>query len=204
VGCLVLLADHHVLAALALGAGLFIEHLILIGTLHSEVHARDIRVPRDQRWKAPPRARGPLTYLTTHFPRFWRLVQRIKPLERRWNRFAINGLISFVDPRPNPLSTKAPYTSWDSLTDRTWSGRHLPPVSCPGDRVPDVAKVAELFRREGDIIPCPKSTVLFGFFAQWFTDGFLRTSRRIPNTGVRETLRTDSFARRPAQEPVHP
>jgi hypothetical protein len=25
------------------------------------------------------------------------------------------------------------------------------------------------------MVPCPKSTALFGFFAQWFADGFLRT-----------------------------
>ena len=24
------------------------------------------------------------------------------------------------------------------------------------------------------MIPCPRSTVLFAYFAQWFTDGFLR------------------------------
>ena len=57
------------------------------------------------------------------------LVNRIKPLARLANRIAINRLCSRLPPRPNPLSTKAPYTSWTSLTERKWSGRHLPPVA---------------------------------------------------------------------------
>jgi prostaglandin-endoperoxide synthase 2 len=91
----------------------------------------------------------------------------------------------------------APYTSWASLTDRTYSGRHLPPVvsqgsANPRNAPPDSAKVASLFERGDDMIECPKSTVLFSFFAQWFTDGFLRTSRDLGPDGVRNTLKTDS------------
>ena len=30
------------------------------------------------------------------------------------------------------------------------------------------------------MIPCPNSTVLFAYFAQWFTDGFLRGDATVP------------------------
>jgi len=198
VGCLVLIdSGHLVLAGAVLGGGLLIEHMAQIGTLSWEIRARDIRRPRDPRWKPPSRQREPLRYLTTHFPTLWKLVKSIKPLARWFTRYVINKLILVVDPRPNPFSTMAPYTSWASLTDRTYSGRHLPPVSSQAPAAkrkapPDAAEVAALFRREGDMIECPKSTVLFSFFAQWFTDGFLRTSRKVNSEGVRETLKNDS------------
>jgi prostaglandin-endoperoxide synthase 2 len=37
--------------------------------------------------------------------------------------------------------------------------------------------VADLFTRSGAGRECPKSTVTFAYFAQWFTDGFLRSDR---------------------------
>ena len=138
---------------------------------------------------------GPLTYLTSHFPALWRRIQRIKPLERLINRSAINSAIAQIEPRPNPLSTMAPYTSWTSLTDRTFSGRHLPPVR-PGARrpaTPAIDDVAALFvRDDAEMIGCPKSTVLFSYFAQWFTDGFLRTERNGPLGQLRNTRKNES------------
>ena len=128
-----------------------------------------------------------------------KLVQRIKPLARLINSIAINRLVSRVPPRPNPLSTKDPYTSWTSLTDRTWSGRHLPPV--PADTPtpatspegpPTVDAVAALFVRDGEMVPCPKSTMLFPCFAQWFTDGFLRTDRSAAPGVLRNTRKNES------------
>ncbi len=44
------------------------------------------------------------------------------------------------------------------------------------------------------MVECPKSTVLFAYFAQWFTDGFLRSKR--PEQGRRPA--------RPAPQPVQP
>ena len=66
------------------------------------------------------------------------------------------------------------YTSWDSLTDRSYTGRHLPPKIFRAARpLPDAREVAQLFKREkGKETESPKSTVLFSYFAQWFTDGF--------------------------------
>ena len=199
VACLELLNDeHYVLAALALSGAILLEHAIQIDILAWEMKARDIRLPRDERWKHPPRRRPLLVYLFTHFAWLWRRVQRIESLERLANRFAINKFIEVVEPRPNPLSTMADYTSWPSLTDRTYSGRHLPPVpddaTCPATSPagpPSAVDVAALFERR-DMIDCPKSTLLFAFFAQWFTDGFLRSARNVRPGVSRDTQRNES------------
>ena len=127
------------------------------------------------------------------------LVLRIKPLASLANRMAINRLASRMPPRPNPLSTKDPFTSWTSLTDRKYSGRHLPPVAAGAttpattkEGPPTVDDAAALFRRDGEMDPCPKSTVLFTYFAQWFTDGFLRTNRPTEAGKLRNTRMNES------------
>lgn len=117
-------------------------------------------------------------YITTHFAPVWQLIQHIPPLRRQINRILINRAALRMPPRPNPFSTMAPYTSWHSLTDRTFDGRHLPPVTT-GARQPDLDRTADLFSRGDDTMLCPKSTVLFAYFAQWFTDGFLRSDRSV-------------------------
>ena len=74
----------------------------------------------------------------------------------------------------------AEYTTWASLNDRTYDARYLAPAR-HGATLPDVNRVLELFKREHDeTIECPKSTLLFPYFAQWFTDGFLRSDRSEP------------------------
>ncbi len=193
--------DHLTLAAVLVFVGLLIEHWILINGLRWEMRVRDVRLPRDPRWKPAFRPRDQLHYIVTHFAPVWKLVQRIKPLESRFNRYAINKKMTFMEPRPNALSTMAPYTSWASLTDRTFSGRHLPPVpagakrpATTDDGPPSIADVSKLFMRDGDtndeMIECPKSTVLFSFFAQWVTDGFLRTER--PKRGAKAPAARDT------------
>ena len=190
VACLALILDgQYVLAAIVLGAGLLVEHALLIEVLSWEITWRDIRLPRDARWRRPKRpAPAMVDYATSHFEAFWRVVQRSGALVRLGNRVTINRLIKRIEPRPNPLSTMVPYTCWASLTDRTFSGRHLPPVSpgseCPPtDGPPTSTAVANAFLRD-KFEPCPKTTVLFTFFAQWFTDGILRTERPSAPTGV--------------------
>ncbi|MGH8905047.1 MAG: peroxidase family protein [Egibacteraceae bacterium] len=116
-------------------------------------------------------------YATTHFAPVWKLIQDIEPVRRRVNRTLINQAILKMPCRPNPFSTMAGYTSWDSLTDRTFDSRHLPPREDGDAGLPSVDDVAELFMRSGETKLCPKSTVLFSYFAQWFTDGFLRSDR---------------------------
>lgn len=90
---------------------------------------------------------------------------------------AVGVLANATPPRPRPFSLASDYTSWLSLTDRTFTGRHLP-AAVPGV-LPTEAEVKELFRRRpGRGIPSTDSSVLFMFFAQWFTDSFLRTDRQ--------------------------
>lgn len=136
-----------------------------------------------------------LTYVLSHFKPMWRLLQRIQFLNRKVNKFLVNNLINTVPNRPLPYSLmtldpyipgttipKKPdtYTSWDSLTDRTYTGRHLPPdpdLNRPGN-LPDIADLKVLFqKRDGNTRYSPKSTLLFPYWVQWFTDGFLRIDR---------------------------
>lgn len=126
-------------------------------------------------------------FYLTRLSWYWSFIQAIPLLRSIWNRRLINDAIYKIPPRPNPLSTRSPYTSWDSLTDRTFSSRHLPPYEQPSD-LPKASEVAELFRRPKDSIKQGKSTVLFTYFAQWFTDGFLRTdyANQLKNTSNHE------------------
>jgi prostaglandin-endoperoxide synthase 2 len=126
-------------------------------------------------------------YLLTHGKWFWKLIQSHGGLKRRVNKALINNAIYKIPTRPYPLSTMAPYTSWDSLTDRTFTGRHLPPDEefNRDDRLPSLEDATSLFRkRDGQTSYSTKSTLLFPYWVQWFTDGFLRTDRvnRMKNT----------------------
>lgn len=131
----------------------------------------------------------------TRFRLLWLLVQRSRWLTRKINHRLVNSLIDKIPTRPYPFSTKSPYTSWDSLIDRTWSGLHLPPLdwqpltpegratiagSVPGfgADLPPVEDVAELFRGDPETTYSVKSSLTFPHFVQWFTDGFLRTDRQ--------------------------
>lgn len=102
------------------------------------------------------------------------IVQAIDPLAVIANKWAINRVVKRARVRPHPLSTKHAYVSWSGLTDRRWSGRHLPPTQ--RDDAPDVDSLMVLFERapSGQRL-CPKSTCLFPAFAQYLTDGFIRT-----------------------------
>lgn len=121
------------------------------------------------------------------------------------NRVAINTLAYATQPRPRPYSlfSSSPkpadgngpvteYTSWPALTDRSFSGRHLPPASQEDtERLPydqpwtenSVGEVTALFQRDG-VMKKGRSSALFMFFAQWFTDSFLRID---PNDRRRNT-----------------
>lgn len=108
----------------------------------------------------------------------WRWVQRNGLgegcLNRLLNWVIINRAIEDIPARPHPLSCASGYPTWEGLTNRRWSGRHLPPKPAPRD-LPAAIDVAQaLFARpEGTMIESEKSTLLFPYFAQWFTDGFL-------------------------------
>jgi prostaglandin-endoperoxide synthase 2 len=111
---------------------------------------------------------------TSNLRPFWCLVNRIPPLSRFFNYVLINRLVSMAPARPLPLSTLSPYTSWQSLSDRTYFGRYLPPRKA--DPPIDIDQVAKLFEigSEGPTLS-DRSTLLFPVFAQWFTDGWLQT-----------------------------
>ncbi|MCA1707424.1 MAG: heme peroxidase [Actinobacteria bacterium] len=95
---------------------------------------------------------------------------------RKVNTFGINKLVNACRARPHPWSTAHDYISWTSLTDQEWSARHLPPVALPAD-LPDTQDLVALFARDrgAEQKLCDKSTVLFPAFAQYLTDGFIRT-----------------------------
>ena len=109
-------------------------------------------------------------------PWFWHGIQRIDPLETALNRVLINKAINVLDPRPYRLSTRADWTTYETLTDKKRNTRQLPGRVAPPE-LPDVERVGRLFRRD-EFLECEKSTVLFSYVAQWFTDGFLRSTGR--------------------------
>lgn len=101
------------------------------------------------------------------------------------NEIVINRIVGRCRNRPHPWSTRYPYICWSGLTDRTYNGRLLPPKPYPaaealGTRRPPLSATAALFvTPPGSQRTCSKSTVLFPAFAQYLTDGFIRT--RISN-----------------------
>lgn len=117
---------------------------------------------------------------------FWRLARATPGVNSFFNRRFIDFIATRAPCRPQPFSLWGPvagnprdcadYVSWTSLVDRTYTGRHLPPASAADiDALKSLPEVAPLFDRGPAMSPCPKSTALFCFFAQWFTDSFLRT-----------------------------
>lgn len=135
------------------------------------------------------------TYALTNFKPIWNLIQSNDTLKKKVNKFLVNNAIYKVPTRPYPFSTMSPYTSWDSLSDRTYSGLHLPPLDWQPltkenhlkldladpknfeKNLPKVEDLQVLYRKTGETKYSPKSTLIFPYFVQWFTDSFLRTDR---------------------------
>jgi prostaglandin-endoperoxide synthase 2 len=110
------------------------------------------------------------------------LVNGIDPLRKFVSKRAINEYANKTPPRPRPFSMASGYTTWPSLTDRRYSGRHLARIE--GEKAPahpDIDKVVALFERPaGGFRKATDTSILFPFFAQWFTDSFLRTKWEQP------------------------
>lgn len=113
-------------------------------------------------------------FVLQNFAPFWRLVERLPFLSRRVNKAITNTACNAAAFRPHPMSTRCDYTSWTSLTDRSYLGRSIPPAEPRAD-LPSEEETAQLFVPAGEQRECPKSTLLFPIFAQYLTDGFLRT-----------------------------
>jgi len=107
------------------------------------------------------------------YDRVLQLAKLSGPTRRFANNYIIDRSASQGQRRPHPYSTRGPYTSWSSLTDKSWSGRHRPPNNCEWKTAAD--QVAKVFHADGSAEPCPKSTMLFPAFAQYLTDGFIQS-----------------------------
>lgn len=99
----------------------------------------------------------------------------------RVNRIVINRLVDSGRNRPHPWSTRCSHICWSGLSDRTYNARLLPPKPHVGPEGigtarPPIEQVVPLFAADsaGQRL-CPKSTCLFPAFAQYLTDGFIRT-----------------------------
>lgn len=140
------------------------------------------------------------TLLLTNFKPIWQFLQSSESLAKKVNKKLINSAIYKIPTRPYPYSlmtlekvipdTDIPkktdtYSSWDSLIDRSYTGRHLPPDPDFNANLPKLEDLKILFtKKNGKTIYSDKSTLLFPYWVQWFTDGFLRTDRynRLKNT----------------------
>lgn len=104
--------------------------------------------------------------------------------DRTATKLVIDKLVASAQTRPHPWSTASDYTSWKSLTDKTYLARQLPVADLGA--LPEINAVIALFKREpGQQRISDKSTCLFPAFAQYLTDGFIRTNPR-------DTARTTS------------
>ena len=115
-------------------------------------------------------------WLSKEFLRlFGDAVDKVGWLAHEASSRVVNEAVGTTRNRPHPWSTYRDYTSWRGLTDRTYLARHLPPVPA-GQPQPDIAQVQRLFARPaGTQRLSTKSTCLFPAFAQYLTDGFIRT-----------------------------
>jgi len=137
----------------------------------------------------------PLINFVERSPWLARAIERIAFLQRTINRLVINSVTSAPPQRPHPYTLWTPdteaiprdppiasppsfgtFVSWPGLVDRSFTGRHLPPMSeADVAALPPIDAVTSLFERTA-FQPSGKTSALFCFFAQWFTDSFLRTN----------------------------
>lgn len=123
-----------------------------------------------------------------------KIAQRIPGFTKIANRLASNKLASVTTPRPHSFSLWSPpdkiseapsnYLTWHTVTDKDYFDLHLQPAedsfihALPSNDRTDAfpfGEVTALFRRKSGLKE-GRSSVFFMFFAQWFTDGFFRSS----------------------------
>lgn len=122
-----------------------------------------------------------LAQLVGKYPNAVNVLVKVPLVHKHLNRYLIGKYAGIAPPRPRQFSLKSDYTSWASLTDKHFTGRHLP-RDVSGRDYPDIDRVTALWRRKkGGEVPSNDTSVLFAFFAQWFTDSFLRTDNTDPS-----------------------
>lgn len=124
---------------------------------------------------------------------------------RKANKIATNRIINRCRHRPHPWSMIHDYVSWSSLTEKLWSARHLPAKELNSPKRKDLEN---LFKRTKQRLS-PKSTCLFPAFAQYLTDGFIRTRmpdkdedpdpKRKQNTSTHQLDLSSLYGRTPEQ-----
>lgn len=127
-------------------------------------------------------------FVLSGFRPIWVIINRIPWLARFTSGVIVGIAVRKAPCRPLALSTQSSYSTWDTLTDKTWFSRYLPPA--PQDSLPTVEDVATLFKLRPDRPPVvsDRSTLLFPSFAQWFTDGFLMTDLDRRRTGTNHQI----------------
>ena len=82
-----------------------------------------------------------IEYTLCHRQGIVNLLQSNASLRSATNTWLMNQAIAKAPFRPYALSTLSDFTSWDSLTDRTYSGRHLPPLTqAEIDKLPEIPR----------------------------------------------------------------
>ena len=139
--------------------------------------------------------------LAKQLPGILEPLTSLPPVRRLASKMLINYYSYATSLRPRALSMASDYTTWSSLTDRKFTGRHLPPADPEFiAALPSESDVNALYRREQEI-PSADTSVWFMFFAQWFVDSFLRTSREDfrQNTSTQEIDLCQIYGLGPAQ-----
>ncbi len=128
-------------------------------------------------------------------------------LNEEANELLIGKMASGGRNRPHPWSTRYDYICWSGLTDRTFNARLLPaspypPTDAIGTKRPPLEELVKLFvPAETGQRPCPKSTCLFPAFAQYLTDGFIRT--QVANNEILEDRRRTTSNHEIDQSPLY-
>lgn len=123
-------------------------------------------------------------------------------LNEKLNALLINKLATQGRTRPHPWSTRDDYISWSGLTDRHFNARLLPADHAFTGGLPAASVVAALFNAPvSGQRPSTKSTCLFPAFAQYLTDGFIRT--QLNNVDALEDRRRTTSNHEIDQSPLY-